>query len=308
VLARGITAVVLVVTVLRLAGLERATALVPLLAFTPYVVPVAAAAALVAVAARAPRTAAVAVAAGLVLSACIVPRAVGGGGPHPRGPDLRVLTANIDNGLADKSDLVDLVRQERVDVLAIQEFTPRSREVLERRGLSELLPYEERAGRTGANGTAVYSRWPLRRLGNITGPTGHVQAEVAIDVPGAGPVRLTSVHTQAPDLSANGEWRTSLRQLPAADGNGPQVLAGDFNATLDHAELRRLLGRGWSDAADRTGDGLRGTWPSDDVSLPLVTIDHVLVSDGLGVARTAVFDVRASDHRALLAVVELPAA
>ena len=32
-----------------------------------------------------------------------------------------------------------------------------------------------------------------------------------------------------------------------------RILAGDFNATLDHAELRRLIGRGYHDAAEQAG-------------------------------------------------------
>ena len=54
-------------------------------------------------------------------------------------------------------------------------------------------------------------------------------------------------------------------------------LAGDFNATLDHAELRRVLDRGYRDAAEQAGVALRPTWPTGKRILPtLVTIDHVL--------------------------------
>jgi endonuclease/exonuclease/phosphatase family metal-dependent hydrolase len=84
------------------------------------------------------------------------------------------------------------------------------------------------------------------------------------------------------------------------------VLAGDFNATLDHSPLRGLLGRGYDDAAEITGDGLRPTWPAADAWRPPVTIDHVLVSGGIGVQRYETFTVSGSDHRALLAHVVVP--
>ena len=37
----------------------------------------------------------------------------------------------------------------------------------------------------------------------------------------------------------------------------PAVIAGDFNATLDHQALRAVLDRGWQDAAAEAGEGLQ---------------------------------------------------
>jgi endonuclease/exonuclease/phosphatase (EEP) superfamily protein YafD len=120
-------------------------------------------------------------------------------------------------------------------------------------------------------------------------------------------VDLLAVHTDSPDLGRNRAWRATLRQLPRAGARGPELMVGDFNATLDHAEMRRVLDRGWADAADRSGGGLVGTWPSDASPFPTVVLDHVLVGRGIGVRSTEVFGVHNSDHRAVLAVLELPA-
>jgi hypothetical protein len=57
----------------------------------------------------------------------------------------------------------------------------------------------------------------------------------------------------------------AIAALPGAGAPGDlQLIAGDFNATLDHRVLRRLLGRGYADAADAAGDGLTWTWPARD--------------------------------------------
>ena len=51
-------------------------------------------------------------------------------------------------------------------------------------------------------------------------------------------------------------WREALAALPGSDARGDvQILAGDFNATLDHPEFRALLDRGYIDAADAVGQG-----------------------------------------------------
>ena len=88
-----------------------------------------------------------------------------------------------------------------------------------------------------------------------------------------------------------------------------QILAGDFNATLDHREFRKLLDRGYLDAADAVGEGLTPTWPTSSRkrrALPL-TIDHVLVDRRVRVERVTVVRIPGSDHRAVIAVLRLPA-
>ncbi|MBA3327576.1 MAG: endonuclease/exonuclease/phosphatase family protein [Solirubrobacterales bacterium] len=101
-------------------------------------------------------------------------------------------------------------------------------------------------------------------------------------------------------------WRRALRELPgpAADGVA-HVLLGDFNGTLDNPDIRRLLDRGYHDAADATGDGLRATWPVGR-SLPPITIDHVLLPPAIEVRRVAIRELPGTDHRAVIAELVLP--
>ena len=96
-------------------------------------------------------------------------------------------------------------------------------------------------------------------------------------------------------------WTAILRALPAPLQDGHRhVLMGDFNATLDHRELRRVLDLGYTDAADATGEGLVPTFPVG--ALPsLITIDHVLIPRGVLVRRLSVYKVARSDHRAVVA-------
>ena len=55
-----------------------------------------------------------------------------------------------------------------------------------------------------------------------------------------------------------GPWREELAVLPPPAN--PRVLAGDFNATLDHAAFRAVLRLGYADAAQQTGNALTPTW------------------------------------------------
>jgi endonuclease/exonuclease/phosphatase (EEP) superfamily protein YafD len=103
-------------------------------------------------------------------------------------------------------------------------------------------------------------------------------------------------------------WEDGLRALPAADGQA-RVLAGDFNATLDHGGLRRLLATGYRDAADVTGEGLLATWPYHGRrarTVPPVTLDHVLADRGIALRRFRTFALPRTDHRAIFAQLTLP--
>jgi endonuclease/exonuclease/phosphatase (EEP) superfamily protein YafD len=78
------------------------------------------------------------------------------------------------------------------------------------------------------------------------------------------------------------------------------VVAGDFNATVDHAQFRDLLDHGYSDAAEQSGAGYLPTYPNDRWYGPLIGIDHVLVR-GMRAGSVDTYGLPGSDHRALLA-------
>jgi endonuclease/exonuclease/phosphatase family metal-dependent hydrolase len=134
-------------------------------------------------------------------------------------------------------------------------------------------------------------------------------ARARLAVPGGREIGVVSVHPVPPTSTTQVEiWSAGLESLPPATGDGDAwVLAGDFNATLDHVELRDLMDSGYVDAADAAGIGLSPTWPSDDLLPPPVTIDHVLADERLAVGDASVHDLPGSDHRAVAAELFLPA-
>lgn len=126
--------------------------------------------------------------------------------------------------------------------------------------------------------------------------------------PGAEPFRVRSVHPMAPaGPRTTRQWKENYEHFPPAGEPGPPwVLAGDFNATLDHRPLRELIDTGYRDAGDATGKGLVTTWPSD-LKWPLpVTLDHVLFAEPVKVTGFEVVGVTGSDHRAVFADLVVP--
>lgn len=298
-------------TVVRLAGVEPHIRISELLAFTPYVALASPVPLLVAALARRWVACAVAVLVTIGLGACMAPRWLADDDRGPTdGVRLRVLTANLMVGSgADPADVLRLVRELDVDALAVQELTPEAGRGLDDAGIASALPHRVTYPYPGVEGSGVYSRHPLaegalRRLK----ASGFRQARATLRTPGATEVVLESVHPCAP-IGINGHcWKPDLAEQPSTGPDGvPRILAGDFNATFDHAALRRVVERGYRDAAESTGDGFTATWPYDERwYVPGITLDRVLVDRRIGVVGVSAHRLGVSDHKAFFAELVLP--
>jgi endonuclease/exonuclease/phosphatase (EEP) superfamily protein YafD len=277
-------------------------------AFTPYVAGVAVVVALSALVLRRWPAVVVALVAAATLLHAVLPRALPDGNPAARGQVLRVLTANLRLGLVPPRALVDLVRRLRIDVLTLQELTPEAAVGLYSAGLPAVLAQSLTHPQPGSHGSGIYARFPLRE-GTPIEFGGFHQEQATADLPGGRTAQIVSVHPCAPVRPSMLKcWADGLRALPAADGRA-RILAGDFNATLDHAGLRRLLATGYRDAADVTGTGLLATWPyygRRTRTVPPVTLDHVLADRGIALRRFSTFSLPHTDHRAVYAELTLP--
>jgi endonuclease/exonuclease/phosphatase (EEP) superfamily protein YafD len=294
---------------IRSLGVEPDAPLTGALALTPLVAASAWVPCALALALRRWAVALLAATAAVVLAFAVAPRALGG----PQAPladdrPLSLMTANLRYGQGDPTTVMRLAHEHRVDVLSLQELTPEAVRRLDRAGARDAFPYRVLDARPGAHGSGLFSRLPLH--GSVR-PTSapHAMPQTRVEVPGVGAVLVKAVHTIPPLGDDVPEWRAELRALPHATSSGePRILIGDFNATLDHHELRSLIDTGYRDAADAAGIGLEGTYRAS-ARLPIrIAIDHVLVDRRAHVTAASVEPIPGSDHRALLARLSLPSA
>lgn len=242
----------------------------------------------------------------LSLASLLGPRFLAEEQPAAKGPHLRIMTANLRVGQADPRTLVDLVRRHKVDVLTMPELTPTAVSALDSAGLAELLPHRVFDAQPGGSGSGIASNLPLRQIVLVEEST-LSQPSAVVDLPGNDDLEVTAVHVRPPltDESAR-TWRTELANLPeATTDKRPRILAGDFNATLDHAAFRDLVDHGYADAGEETGEGLTTTWSSWPTGPPM-TLDHIVTDVRCAISSYAVFDLPNSDHSAVMAEVILP--
>ncbi|KIQ67193.1 hypothetical protein TR51_00250 [Kitasatospora griseola] len=230
----------------------------------------------------------------------LLPRVVADGAQAPAGaPRLRVATSNAYMGGVSPTALVDLVRTQRLDALAVEELSVSAAQALDAAGIRELLPHREMPA---GSDTALFTRLPVTGAGDPAWPT--VNVTVAVD---GRPVQLVAVHTYYP-LGDARRWATGMHELrdaAAGRSGGDAVLLGDFNATLDHAPMRSLLATGLTDTHAELGTGLMPTWPEHNRDFPhlppVIQIDHVLHGRALRAVSVAEYTLAGTDHRAVVA-------
>jgi len=227
--------------------------------------------------------------------------------PTRPGQDLTVMTVNLYKGRADFAAISRTVRAEHVDVLAVSEVTHAAAADLRRSRLDDLLTHAVSSEHAPAT-TMLLSRVPLVRPADaapeVTGAD--VRGQIAL-LSDAG-VIVCAVHPAPPVPGQIHSWRAAQDEMTswAARVRGPIVIAGDFNASVDHPGMRELLGTGLRDAHELAGAGRPLTWPYGRTPPPFVQIDHVLVR-GLGVASAKTVRIPGSDHAAVVANLVVPA-
>ncbi|MCW2529739.1 MAG: hypothetical protein JWM76_4599 [Pseudonocardiales bacterium] len=248
---------------------------------------------------------------------CVViqaPLFIAAGGPKSAagGRTLTMMTANLRLGLADAPALVDTVRRSGVDVLTTQELTADAVRRLAEAGLDRVLPYHATDARDHASGVGVWSRYPITNSQRIGGyEFAFVAARIAIPAVAADPI-IAAIHMPGPWPQPVADWAHDLAQLPAtlktiadAGAGGAVLIGGDFNATPDIVQFRRLLRGGYRDAAEQAGAGITRTYPGDSWIPPVIAIDHVL-THGATATSVRTVSIAGSDHRGLVSRIAIP--
>ena len=216
--------------------------------------------------------------------------------------EFRVLTSNVEFGRGTGS-LVPEIRRHKPDLVFVEEceYTCQARL---KQDFGADYPYRQAVAAGGSAGSIILSRFPLKGTGGVTGTMGMPGA--VADVRGHA-VRLQLAHPMPPLPGQVDLWRRELGRLrdAAAAARTPMVLAGDFNASQDHAAFRRILDAGMSDAARLAGHARTPSWPARTAPTFGAQIDHVLVSRDFSASSARFLELADTDHRALLVDVTL---
>jgi endonuclease/exonuclease/phosphatase (EEP) superfamily protein YafD len=227
-------------------------------------------------------------------------------GPAGRTATLRVLTVDSQDGKADPSQIVELAQESAADVVVITKLTTTLSHNLTKVGLADVgaAQWVEMRADADADGAGVWTRLQVTektRLAGLSRPAGRMVLQTE-----AGPLGMTVVQAAGRPLAPARTWSQDLKRLTDAPSEpARRIVVGDLNATPWSPAFRKVTATDLRDAADVHGRGLRPTWPAWS-PIPLVPLDHVLVSRGIGVSAVESAVIAGTNHRALLVTLVLP--
>ncbi|MEO8591462.1 MAG: endonuclease/exonuclease/phosphatase family protein [Flavobacteriales bacterium] len=219
------------------------------------------------------------------------------------GPSLRVAQMNVLQPNSEHTEVIRCAMASHADLISFQEVSPEWAEVLSV-GLRGTYPYQHIEPRTDCYGIALFSRAPFTDVRTIVvGGSPFVEALVQV---GERSVRVLAVHASSPTSYSHFKTRNAqldvLAKSVAAD-DIPTVVVGDLNTVPWDRAYTRFCRR--SGLTPRDGTDMR-SWPSIG-PVALIPLDHVLASVDVTTIATSTFHLPGSDHRGLLAELQLQA-
>lgn len=218
---------------------------------------------------------------------------------------IRILHANVLSSNAHRAALLDLITQEKPDLVMLQEINTQWLEALA--PLADDYPFSCISAREDNFGMAVYSRMPLhdpvvRQFGSARLPSMAFQIqldEALVDVIASHPVPPSSAAAQ----SSRDEQLMQI--ISFAQGRvHPLIIVGDLNTTMWTASYHNLCEKlGLTNA--RRGFGILPSWPAHLPAIMRIPIDHCLISDEFLVRDCRLGPKIGSDHLPLIVDIEI---
>lgn len=234
----------------------------------------------------------------------------------PRAPEageatFKVLTYNVNYGLAGDTRGLDAIRGADADLVLLQETTPRWEEAI-RRELADVYPHMAFHESGGAGGLAVLAKRPFEDGGVLPAeswfPAWIVRAETPV-----GTVQVLNVHLR-PGFGDKGGVVSGYFTTPKIrekeitafagklDETLPTLVVGDFNEDEDGRALKTLEAKGFTSALPEFAPKAK-TWRWKlRVGKLTGRLDHVAYDERLEPLSVEVLDEGRSDHLPVVAV------
>lgn len=216
------------------------------------------------------------------------------GGPANGDKTVGIVTINIWGARNHNYDqAVQYVRTTNPDLICLNEITKTWMQELKTR----LPDYPYRFDEGISGGSAVFSRLPIEKQNPPDGPKVRRYGVRGVINIARQPVLLIAEHPPSPSKLSNWKNRNKEFERLISDVNQakmPVVLIGDLNSTPWSPYFQNL--RDGAQLVDsESGQGLQPSW-STRLCIPLVPIDHCLMSGGLCTKRRIVGPDLGSDH------------
>lgn len=226
--------------------------------------------------------------------------------------DLTVFTWNMLRDGPDSGLVADFALKHGVDVLSLSETSPAAAHEIRRlmedsgRSMQVFMNTFDESSESHSTVLLVSSALGDYAVDASVGSTLSVPSVVAKPVDGVGPT-LIAAHIAPSRPSMMRSWLDGLSWLAERCRKSNVIVAGDFNATVDHfsglRESHADIGA-CRDGAMALGSAGLGTWPSQIPPFMGSPVDHIVAAEQWEFVEFRIvleLDGSGSDHRALLA-------
>lgn len=235
------------------------------------------------------------------------------------GREMRIVGANLLYGRAEPAKLFEFLVEHRADLVVLSEVTEpntrgtRWRELFDR--WRERFPYQAPVegvpfsimllSRHPLDSVEGYALEPPVWIDGVRWTQRRILVEADVRLP-ARTIKVFATHFPIPSGSWSLVARTQLIDRIARErGSGPTIVVGDLNTTRTSPLFDDLLGKARL-RDSREGFGPCLSWRHPQSPFHLIAIDHVLVSEEIGVLERGLGPEIGSDHRPICAVLRIP--
>jgi endonuclease/exonuclease/phosphatase family metal-dependent hydrolase len=234
------------------------------------------------------------------------------------GPLLKLLTFNVNYGMAGDASSVRAIAEHDADVVLLQETNSEWERAIRRRVGTQYRDVRfHDPQRFAPGGSGVLSKLPIEKETIVPSAVDWFPASILVVRTEAGPVQLVNVHLR-PMVSDSGSWVSGYfttgdyrkREIAAIeralDPKLPTVWAGDFNEAEDAGGIAGLWHKGFTSALPEK-DPRATTWRWTYEGVPLaLRLDHVLYDrERFALVDVAVHEQGRSDHFPVTATLRL---
>jgi endonuclease/exonuclease/phosphatase (EEP) superfamily protein YafD len=222
--------------------------------------------------------------------------------------DVTVLSWNTKGGAPGAETIAKLAIAQHADIVSLPETTQETGveiEAIMRAAGHPMWVLSAAHGyiyRSHATTLLVSSALGSYAVNSFEGDTS-VSSTVIAEPNKAGSPVIVAVHAVSPKPQEMRNWRSDLRYLATRCTGGNLIMAGDFNATLDHLRAYGTNGHDFgrcTDSGAASRGAALGSWPTSLPQLLGAQIDHVMYGSTWKVVAMKVVgteDAAGSDHR-----------
>ncbi|MBX9687185.1 MAG: endonuclease/exonuclease/phosphatase family protein [Candidatus Obscuribacterales bacterium] len=211
---------------------------------------------------------------------------------HSSALRLKVFQSNVNTRNRQYDRVIAAAKASDADLISFEELDSAWVTALDS-GLRKDYPYRIALARDDNFGIAAFSRFPMKA------EVLYLELPIVlarVEIPGH-PLNFVCVHTLPPMQTASYDTRNQEfadLALLKSKLSGAMIVAGDFNCSSWSPKFTELLkNTGLKDS--RQGFGVQASWPVF-LGIPLIPIDHFLVSEDLVVLSREVLPDVGSDH------------